>query len=103
MSIFVPNSQMTPDQVTDLLQWVIGETRDMLRKAVVDDFKMQRNEITVSAYYKQFYPSQHYPPDTPDFEKASLAGFCGHAATYISMMLQDIGYAPLKFLNKCIP
>jgi hypothetical protein len=89
-----PDNPLTPQQATDLMKWVIGETRSMLAKLVREDFKLQSGEICLPQSQKQYFISPYERVDSPDLETSSLSGYCGHTQVFIKSALEDIGYAP---------
>lgn len=97
MADYSSNALLTPRQAVDTMNWVIGEVKAMLAKALLQDFKAQCGEITLSERDKAFSISSFIPVDTPDIEKAALAGYCGHAQSFLTWALQDMGYAPKCF------
>jgi hypothetical protein len=94
---------LTPQQATDLMTWVISETRSMMAKMLEENFKLQHIEFflqtalhrSLPAGRKEYFlPRESVQIASPDFEKSSLKGYCGHAQVFIKSALEDIGYAP---------
>jgi len=82
------NQGLTPTQAIDLMQWLVGETRGMLRQAVLRDYALDRKD-TLTQEDSQYHVRSK---DFPAFEQASLKGYCGHAQSFMNWALQDIGY-----------
>jgi hypothetical protein len=87
------NQQLTPVRVTDLMQWLVGETRGMLAKARLRDYKID-HASDAAEENKEYHVCAR---KNSEIELDRLRGYCGHAQSFMNWALQDIGYAPKSF------
>src|SRR4051812_31120710 len=92
------NPMMTPARAVATVQTLMAETRDMLSKVLLEEFKAQSGEMTRSETDKTYSIFTHFPQPTSDIGKSQLTGFCSHAQSFLAWTLQDRGYAPGCFI-----